>query len=388
MNLRWFAIASAVTLAGIMIAAGAFAAGTRSIRSNASATSVAGATATVPGATWETVTPAEAGLDAGVLDEIAAQAQAGRSNCLVVVRDGKLAGEWYFNGAGETTTQNIYSVSKSIASTLVGIAQDAGFLTIEQSASTWITGWKGTPSEAVTVRNVLSNDSGREWSRSIDYVQLLRAPDRTAFAISLSQGDPPGTVWAYNNSAIQTLQPILQNATGQDVVTFARERLFDPLGMTHTAMTTDRAGHAQMFEGVRSTCRDLARFGLLMLNHGQWDDTRVVSSEWVAAATGRPSTELVANYGYLWWLNHEGILASPAAATNLQDAGSDARKGRIVPGAPDDMYWALGFGNQIVQIDPASNTVVVRLGTPGQPDEPTFGPDAAARVVTDAITRR
>ena len=105
-------------------------------------------------------------------------------------------------------------------------------------------------------------------------------------------------------------------------------------------------------------------------------------------ATGRPSTELVANYGYLWWLNRDGVLAGPAAATSLQDAESGARTGRIVPGAPDDMYWALGFGNQIVQIDPASNTVVVRLGTPGRPGEPAFGPADAARVVTDAIIRR
>jgi CubicO group peptidase (beta-lactamase class C family) len=335
--------------------------------------------------TWEVVAPTEAGFDAVALEQIAARAEAAGSNCLVIVRDGRLAGEWYFNGADETTAQNIYSVSKSIASTLIGIAQDDGDLAIGDRASTWIPAWQGTPSEMVTVRNLLSNNSGREWSAAIDYIQLLRAPDRTAFAIGLTQSEPPGTVWAYNNSAIQTLQPILQRATRQDVVTFAKERLFEPLGMNHTTMATDPAGNAQMFQGVRSTCRDLARFGQLMLNQGRWGEAQIVSSEWVEAATGRPSTDLVANYGHLWWLNREGILASPAAATSLQDAESGARSGRIVLTSPDSMYWALGFGNQIVQIDPNSNTVVIRLGTAGQSQGLTFGAADAARVVTEAV---
>ena len=126
----------------------------------------------------------------------------------------------------------------------------------------------------VTIRDLLSNDSGREWSLAIDYVQLIGAADRTAFAVGLTQASPPGTVWAYNNSAIQTLQRVLQGATGQDPVAFARQRLFGPLGMTHTKMTRDRAGNAQMFEGVDSTCQDMARFGLLMLHHGVGNRSR------------------------------------------------------------------------------------------------------------------
>jgi CubicO group peptidase (beta-lactamase class C family) len=356
------------------------------------AASPAGARAdtAVPGASWKEVRPAAVGLDAGKLDQIAAQAEEGKSNCLVVVRDGKLAGEWYFRGTRRTTTQDVFSATKSFTSTLVGIAHDDSDLRIGGSASRWIPEWRGTPSAAVTVRDLLSNDSGRAWSLTTDYVDLLRAADRTAFAVGLPQAHPPGQVWAYNNSAIQTLQPVLQRATGKEVTSFAQRRLFRPLGMTNTRMTTDRAGNAQMFEGIRSTCRDMARFGLLMLDHGRWGDKRIVSGSWIKQATGRSATKLNAAYGYLWWLNRYGVIAGPLAATSPKHAQDRTTKqGRLVSDAPHGLYWALGLGNQLIQVDPASKTVVVRLGTAEpNPKPPTFGPAEASRVVTDAVIDR
>ena len=347
------------------------------------------ATAPTPGRQWQTITPAAAGLNARELDQIASTARAGKSHCLVVARDGKLAGQWYFRGTGRTTTQDVYSVTKSITSILVGIAQRDGDLDIGDSASKWITEWRGTPAAAVTVRDILANDSGREWSPLIDYRQLIGAPDRTAFAIGLSQAQPPGTVWAYNNSAIQTLQRVLERATGHDPVAFARRRLFAPLGMTHTRMTTDHAGSAQTFEGVRSTCQDLARLGTLMLNRGRWGHRQIVSAGWVKAATGRPSTRINAAYGYLWWLNRAGhVAANPLVATTADATNPRSPSGRLVPGGPAGMYWALGLGHQLVQIDPGSGTVVVRLGTAEpRPRPPTFGPAQASKVVTEAVER-
>jgi CubicO group peptidase (beta-lactamase class C family) len=345
------------------------------------------ATPAAPGATWQKVSPASVGLDAAKLRQIAVQARRGKSNCLVVVRDGKLAGEWYFRGAGPNTTQDVFSATKSVASTLVGIAQDDGELSINDQASKWIPQWTGSASATVTVRDLLSMDSGRQWSAFTDYVRLLAARDRTAFAIGLGQSAPPGQVWAYNNSAVQTLDRVLQEATHERVVDYARQRLFRPLGMAHTRMTRDAAGNAQMFEGVRSTCRDMARFGLLMLDRGLWGSRRIVSSKWVEQATARSSTRLNAGYGYLWWLNHQGVIGDVLAATSLQQA-RHASRGRLVPGAPNDMYWALGLGNQLVQVDPGTNTVVVRLGTPDPvPFPPTFGPAEASRVVTEAVLK-
>ncbi|CUU60247.1 CubicO group peptidase, beta-lactamase class C family [Parafrankia irregularis] len=341
----------------------------------------------VPGDTWETVEPAEVGLDPAKLDEIADTAEQGKSTCLLVSRNGKIAGEWYFRGSAPSTPSAVYSVTKSLTSTLVGIAQDDGDLRLDDSAATWIPQWKGTESEAVTIRDLVSNDSGRQWSLKIDYEDLIRAPDKTAYAVALPQEKEPGQVWAYNNSAVQTLEEVLRTATGEEVTDFARERLFEPLGMDDSRMTTDAAGNTLTFMGLQSTCRDIARLGYLMLAHGNWNGEQIVSGDWVDAATGTSSTEMNAAYGYLWWLNREGVLAQPLAASDISAAADTTKKnGSLVPGAPADMFWAIGLGNQILQIDPGSGTVVVRLGTPGaRPVPPTFGTAEAARVVTEAL---
>ncbi len=361
--------------------------GTRTPPAGAGASS--SGTRTQPGAAWAHVTPARAGLDPARLDALARAAEAARSNCLLVARDGKIAGEWYFRGTGPDSAQEVFSATKSYTSTLVGIAQDDGDLRVTNPAARWIPEWTGTPAAAVTVRDLVSNDSGRAWSLAIDYVRLLAATNKTQFAIDLPQAEAPGQVWAYNNSAIQTLQQVLARATGENVVDFAQQRLFTPLGMADTRMSTDAAGNAEMFMGIQSTCRDMARFGQLFLDDGSWHGRQIVSKAWVEAATGRPSTPLNAAYGYLWWLNRPGVISSPLVATSVAAAANPTRaRGQIAPGAPADLYWALGLGNQVIQVDPGSRTVVVRLGPPERnPRPPTFGPVQASQVVTEAVTR-
>ena len=342
-------------------------------------------------AEWRTAPPAELGLDPGVLEDVAAAAGAGRSKCLLVVRDGRIAGEWYFDGTGAEIRHPVFSVTKSITSTLVGVAQDEGVLDVEDPAADWIPSWAGTPSGKVAVRNLLANDSGREWSTTLDYSQLVRSADMTRFAVGLGQSAPPGTTWAYNNSAIQTLEAVLQSATGEDVAAYAREHVFGPLGMDDTFMAHDAAANAMVYAGVTSTCRDLARFGLMMLGQGRSGDHQIVSSQWVESATGRSSTRLNAAYGYLWWLNRRGPLLGPLPDSFLagQQAAPRQPRGRLVPGAPADIFWAIGLGNQIVQVDPGSGTVVVRLGDVGGPRGPAgFGPDDTARVVTEGVVAK
>src|SRR6201999_2481225 len=112
-------------------------------------------------------------------------ARRGHSNCLVVTRNGRIAAEWQFGVTTRTSTQDVFSVTKSVTSTLVGIAQDDGDLRVDDSASKWIPEWRGTPAAAVTVRDLLANVSGRAWSIVIDYSQLLTAPDQSAFAVGL-----------------------------------------------------------------------------------------------------------------------------------------------------------------------------------------------------------
>lgn len=333
-------------------------------------------------APWQTVAPEKVGLDGAKLNEIAAKAGAANSNCLLVIRHGKIAGEWYFNGTTQESTQNVWSVTKSVTSTLVGIAQDERKLRIRDSASKWIPEWKGTPAEAVTVKNLLSNDSGRQWSTAIDYDQLIRAADRTAFGIGLEQTTAPKKTWAYNNAAIQTLEQVLERSTGTPVDEYAKKKLFEPLGMTNSTITKDVAGNPQTFQGLDTNCRDLGRFGMMALRHGRVGTKQVVSRGWLGEATGRPSTQMNSAYGYLWWLNRYGVVGSPLAETTLEQAKDpETPRGRLVKDANPSTFWAIGLGNQIVQVDRVTDTVVVRLGATSLTTQDDFGAAATAQVL-------
>lgn len=335
-----------------------------------------------PGDSWQTVDPADAGFDAAALDAIAADAEAAGSTCLVVTRRGRLVAEWYWNGGGPTTPQQVFSVTKSVTSTLVGLAQDDGDLDVADPAATYIPQWADTPSDAVTVEDLISNDSGRHWTLASDYRDLVVAPDRTAYAVGLGQDAEPGTVWAYNNAAIQAVDAVLETATGDDPAEMADARLLGPIGMAHSEMTHDAAGNTNTFFGLESTCQDLARFGYLFLREGRWDGEQVISADWVEAATGGASQEINAAYGYLWWLNRPGPVAGPLQPMTLEQSRT-APHTQLAPGAPEDMYWARGLGGQIVQVDPGSETVVVRLG-PSQAGT-DYDQAETARVVTEAL---
>ncbi|MFD1813594.1 serine hydrolase domain-containing protein [Rhodococcus gannanensis] len=330
---------------------------------------------------WTAVPPDEAGLDPAVLDAMAAEAAAHDSYCLLVARNGRIAGEWYWNDVSEHTGREVFSVTKSATSLLAGIAADDGAVELDAPAAEWIPQWQGTDSATVTVSDLLGNDSGRYWSMSSDYGELIRAQDRSAYAVGLAQQDPPGTVWAYNNAAIQTLVPLLESASGTPFVEFGRDRLLAPLGMTDSAFGTDASGGGVSFMGLRSTCRDLGRLGELVLQDGVWDGRRIVSEEYLDAATGRASQDLNAAYGYLFWRNAVGPIAGAVSPLSAQQVAGRA-DAQMAPGRPEDLVWALGLGGQIVQIHAPTNTVVVRIGPP----EPGADYDYSATAkVLDAI---
>ena len=151
-----------------------------------------------------------AGLDGSALEAMAKRAETDGANCLVVLKGGELVREWNFGGSSPTALQEGFSTTKSVASLLIGIAQDQGLLSLDQPASDFITEWKGTKSEPVTIRQLLSMTSGRYYDFETDYAQMaFFSQDKSGFSIGLEQQHEPGTVWEYNNSATQTLEVVL-----------------------------------------------------------------------------------------------------------------------------------------------------------------------------------
>lgn len=294
--------------------------------------------AVFPGAEWSRPTLEESGVTQAGVDALTDFATDTGSGCIAVVHGGELVVEIYDPAWDSSTDLENFSATKSVSATLVGIAQDLGFLDIEERASNYLTEWVGTDSESITIRNLLSNDSGRFWEFDTDYVQMVLSEDRSAFAIGLEQQFEPGTHWEYNNSAIQTLEEVLQRATGQEVADFAQEHLFGPIGMD-VDYQLDPSGNTPTFMGLQAGCVDMARFGWLARHDGTWGDAQVVSADYMDEAT-RASQDLNPDYGFLWWLNEAGSWS----------------------GLPDDAFAALGLGDQVTLVMPSLDIVAVRVG--------------------------
>lgn len=346
---------------------------------------VASADIEVPGRSWTQVTPAEAGFDADELEALAQKSDDGTTNCVAITRNGRLVEDWYFHGTDENSAQEVFSATKSVTSTLIGIAQGDGLLDIDDPASKYIPEWtSGVPAE-IRVKDLLSNDSGRHYSQAEDIKMATQIDDQTEFAIDLPQDEPPGQVWAYNNSAIQTLSQVLEISVDSDPIGWAEDRLFGPIGMSESKMTADNRGNMRTYLGLQSTCLDLARFGVLALNLGAWDDAQIVSAEWMREAT-RPSQDLEVSYGYLWWLNsaHSGSSADVATGTAAPDDEGEQKpvNDRLIPEASTEVFMALGLGNQMVIVVPSQGIVAVRLGSSHPSD---FNQAVFANGVLDAL---
>jgi CubicO group peptidase (beta-lactamase class C family) len=360
MDKRWVARVSRAGICAVLLAT-ACSGGKAGMLEEMAAQSEA-ATAVFPAADWTKADPTELGFDAAKLEEIAAESVP-ETECLLVARHGEIVGEWYFNGRTPDQASGVMSVTQAYSATLIGIAEEEGLLDLDDPVSKYIPEWVGTESEDVTIRNILSHDSGRTSTNSIGNTELhqslVGAPNPGELAIGLEQEHAPGEVWSQNLPAIELLNPILTAATGQDPADYAQAKLFTPIGATNTHMEKNGTGVTWMHAFLETTCRDAARFGHLYLRHGNWDGSQVVSEEFINDAT-HPSQELNAGWGFMWWLNQPGSLVS--VDNMLTPDYEEPSNLKLVPDAPDDMYWALGFGGRFIQVHPATDTVVVRLG--------------------------
>lgn len=318
---------------------------------------------------------------AGTWDALDAEAAATGSTCVAVVRDGVLVHRWTAPGADARTAGPVYSVTKSVTALLVAIAVAEGDLALDDRVADHVPQWRGGPSAQVTVEQLLSMTSGRRWTYDLDYGEMIRrAPDKTAFALGVGQEDRPGATWEYDNIAVQVLEAVLASATGEDVADYARDRLFDPVGLRDTTWDRDAAGRTTTYSGIRSSCDDLARLGLLVARRGAWDREQVVRADLVDQLTGTTSSDLNAAYAGLWWVNAEGRVKTIERAAGF-GADRPPYDGRLAPEAPADARWAIGYGNQLLAVVPSRDVVAVRIGARPSGPERLGAADLTARVL-------
>lgn len=267
-----------------------------------------------------------------------------KTSAVLIVHKGEILQERYARGINATTPQRTWSVAKSIAATIIGAAEWQGVTDIDHPIviDAWSSG--ADPRHKITLRNLLNMasglDSGESGSRTDRvYFGGARVIDAATTAVLEA---PPGTRFKYaNNDTLIALRSIREKI-GDDgaYLRFPYEQLLWKIGAYRTTLETDWNGDFIGSSQVWTTARDLARIGLLYLNHGMWGDERLLPQDWVEfVTTPAPAQPEGDSFGYgaqFWLFDHDGV--------------------------PDDAFAAMGHRGQYLVIIPSRDLIIVRRG--------------------------
>ena len=266
---------------------------------------------------WESSPPEAQGIDSAKLAEglaVIPQNNVG-IHSLHIVRGGYLIVDAYFYPYDGSIYHDFASVTKSVTTTLIGIAADQGKLDLDKPVLSFFPNRtianRDEQKERITVRHLLTMSSGLEWDPVDDEVFLreLRASnDWVQFALDLPVVSEPGTPLVYNSAGMHLLSAILTQTTGVTALEFAELNLFQPLGITEVHWTSDPQGYNRGWGDLSLFPKDAAKLGFLFLHQGEWEGRQLVSRDWVTNATSiQISSEgsSYEEYGYGWWVSPE-----------------------------------------------------------------------------------
>jgi len=232
---------------------------------------------------------------------------------LIVYKDNTIIKEKYFHNGAANSDHDVRSVTKSIISTLIGIAIDRGFIQSEdQTIGVFLEPLVGNIDSSKTnikIRDLLCMSSGfygNELSSPGGYNNWISAPDQLLFTLNQTLASQPGQTFYYNSGASHLLSAILTQATGMSSYNFAKQYLFQPLGISDHNWGTDNRGLNNGAAGLRLTPQDMLKIGILYLNDGVYSNVQIVSQCWIRKAANAKITTgnvlpFASGYGYLWW---------------------------------------------------------------------------------------
>ena len=279
---------------------------------------------------WETISPDSLNWKADALEELYTFLESNNTRAFLVLKEGKIVTEKYWgnnitNTAAFTSNSNWYwaSAGKTLTATLVGIAQEEGLLDIEDKSSDYLgQNWTSLSTEKealITIRHQLAMTTGLDYE-----VQELDCTEPGCLQYKAA----PGTQWYYHNAPYTLLEKIVANAAGIPYNRFTDERIEQKIGMSGSWI---ESGYNNVYW---SKPRDAARFGLLMLNKGIWDEEVVLGDTDFYEAMVNSSQTLNPSYGYLWWLNGKASAIFPSLAQSFNTS--------VAPDAPADMFCRYG----------------------------------------------
>ena len=338
--------------------------------------------APLAGADLEVSTPSEVGLDEMALAELYLNAaQLKTLYGLLVIKDGQLIAEKYFNGSAIDKPKFMASATKSFTSALVGIALDRGCLSsVDQGFMEFFPEYEDRiddPRKApITIRDLLQMRSGFVWEeRTEPYMESLFTS--RGYWLPFIAGFPltsdPGATFGYSNLSSHLLAVLVARACDTDLRTFAQEHLFAPIGAEVGDWSQDADGNYYGAHGMSLTARDMARFGLLYLNSGEYEGNEVVSADWVSDSLDRHSEDMNIS-GWLPWSSRYG---------HYRDLGYGYQWWSASAGDHQFNYASGHGGNQIIVLDDL-NMVIVASADRLFAD---FGGDAwdKERAIIDAV---
>lgn len=256
---------------------------------------------------------------------------------------------WTWHRDGTDRMRAVYSITKSVLSLLVGIAREEGLLGDPDDP---IGRYLSLPKDAdprfheIRIRHLLTMTSGLDWPDfDKPYWAMKRSGDGVRYVLSRPVAHAPGTVFAYNSGNSHLLAAMIAEAAGCSLLEYARERLFEPLGIKRVRWNALHGVH-EGGTGLHMHAEDLLKIGMLTLQEGLWEGRRIVPAEWIRESL-RPASkglalyrpQIFGRYGYHWWLA-EGDGERPGYA------------------------FALGYSGQYLAVVPSLGLTAVLLRNP------------------------
>lgn len=290
------------------------------------------------------------------------------ARALLVIKDGYLVFEKYYGDGGEEQSTNLWSVTKSFSSALIGILLDQGTI---NSTDQLMSELMPTYPEFndIKLHHVLTHTTGLYWVESGPlWVDWVFSDDWVASALARGQKNKAGEEFYYSSANSHFLTSLVYYSTNESPGKIAKEQLFEPMGIEFDTLSQPIVYHSwddyrrPLFQtwrrdtkgietasfGLYLTARDMAKFGFLYLNRGRWDEQILLSEDWVVNSTKDHITNIYGrySYGYQWYLT-------------------------MVAGHP--AFLASGFGGQIIGVVPSLDLLVVIKYEAENPVDPVMG---------------
>jgi CubicO group peptidase (beta-lactamase class C family) len=293
---------------------------------------------------WRSSTPEEHGFNSAKLAEalLTIREQNINIHSLLIIRNGEVVVDAYFYPYDGTTVHDQASVTKSVMTTLIDIADEQGKLQLDDPVVSYFPE-RTIPNldaqkESITVRHLASMSSGLDCTSERDEAtlnEMMESPDWVQFTLDRTVVWEPGSHFVYCSPGMHLLSPILQHATGITALDFAHQNLFDPMGITDVMWLSDPNGYNRGWADLYLHPHDMAKIGYLWLTKGQWEGKQIVSRDWVENSVKvQMDTGDDDDYGYGWWLSTDEPVS----------------------------YSAIGRGGQRILVVPAWNLIVVTTG--------------------------